>query len=251
MHVLVTRPQADAEDLLTDLHAHGHTAVLAPMLEVHVTARTAPDVRGVQALLFTSANGVRAFTSVSDRRDLPVFAVGKATAEAARGRGFQHVEAAGGDAASLAAHVRARLTPAEGALYHAAGTVTRGALAETLRDAGFTVHREALYDCVPVTDLPADAHAALANGTLDGVLFFSPRTADTFVSVVRSADLGAACRRLHAVCLSPAVAERVRALTWAGVHLAARPERTALLAVLSGLGDGEAAAPSREADRHA
>jgi len=253
MHVLVTRPRADARTLVDELHAHGHTAVLAPMLTIRQRVHTPPDLTGVQAVLFTSANGVRAYATISDRRDLPAFAVGEATAEAARARGFSHVETAGGDAASLAASVRERLRPADGGLYHAAGTVTRGALAETLTAAGFAVRREALYEAVPADALPADAREALTNGTLEGVLFFSPRTADTFVSVVRNAKLAAACRDVHAVCLSPAVAERARALDWASVRVAVRPDRGGLLAALDGSQSesGRTRDNNREADRNA
>ena len=39
---------------------------------------------GVAALAFTSINGVSAFAELSDRRDLPTFCVGDATADAAR-----------------------------------------------------------------------------------------------------------------------------------------------------------------------
>jgi len=251
MNVLVTRPEADAEQLVRELHARGHTLVLAPMFTIRQRTHTAPDLTGVQALLFTSANGVRAFAALAARRDFPAFAVGEATAETARAHGFARVLVGGGDAHTLAASVREQLSPEHGALHHAAGTVTRGGLAETLTAAGFTVHREALYEAVPVDELPAGAHAALARDTLDAVLFFSPRTADTFVSVVRAASLDAACERLHAVCLSPAVAERATAVSWAGVQVAARPDRTALLGALAAVSGGGEPAPPREADRHA
>ena len=56
-------------------------------------ARRRPlDLDGVQALIATSANGVRAFAARDPRRSLPVCAVGDATARAASDAGFADVE---------------------------------------------------------------------------------------------------------------------------------------------------------------
>ncbi len=242
MHVLVTRPRDDAEPLVESLAARGHTAELAPMLSVRPRDDAAVDLEGVQALLFTSANGVRALSARNARRDLPAFAVGEATAEAARAAGFARVESADGDAAALARLVRDRLSPADGALFHAAGTVTAGALKATVEGAGFEVRRRALYEAVPADALPPGIRAGLRERRFDAVLFFSPRTAETFVTLAQRADLSAACRGLSAVCLSSAVAAKAAALPWREVRTAERPERTALLAALDTIGDGP---PSR------
>jgi len=242
MHVLVTRPRADAEPFVGELAARGHTALVEPMFTVRHHA-SAVDLTGVQAVLFTSANGVRALAAATPVRGVRVLAVGHATAAEAEAHGFARVERASGDAESLAALVRDRLDPANGALYHAAGTVTRGALAETLDRAGFSVRREAVYAAEPVDALSEPAQRELAEGTLDAAAFFSPRTAATFVSVTSVAHLAAACRALDAVCLSPVVAERVRALPWRAVHVADTPDREALHTALA------AAAAARKANR--
>ena len=99
MYVLVTRPAEDAENLLRALEARGHQALLAPLLTIapNKDPPGPPELTGVQALLFTSANGVRAFAGLSDWRDLPVFTVGDASAAAARQAGFARVEGAGGE----------------------------------------------------------------------------------------------------------------------------------------------------------
>src|SRR5665213_3569086 len=101
-----TRPPADAASLAQALAARGIEPVLEPLLAI----RQAPDAAallagllpGIQALLFTSANGLRAFALASSRRDIAVLAVGDATAQAARDAGFVDIESAEGDVADLA-----------------------------------------------------------------------------------------------------------------------------------------------------
>lgn len=167
MKVLVTRPAEDGADTAAHLKALGHEALLAPLLTTHFFDSPAPVLEDVQAILATSANGVRAFARRSSRRDFPIFAVGAQTAEAARAAGFADVRDADGNAEALAAAVRGWAKPQDGTLLHAAGAEAEGRLASALRAAGFTVRLEVLYD-VPVTEeLPAAAHAALQAGEID------------------------------------------------------------------------------------
>ncbi|WP_332677143.1 uroporphyrinogen-III synthase, partial [Brevundimonas sp.] len=72
------------------------------MLEIRPLAPVV-ELGGAAALAFTSRNGVDAFAGLSRERDLPVFTVGDATAEAARESGFGRVRSAGGALADLAA----------------------------------------------------------------------------------------------------------------------------------------------------
>ncbi|HYM03709.1 MAG TPA: uroporphyrinogen-III synthase, partial [Stellaceae bacterium] len=88
MKALVTRPREDAASLARAFAERGIEAVIEPMLTIAPVAegarQLAEQLAGVQALLFTSANGVRAFAAASVRRELPVFVVGDASAAAAR-----------------------------------------------------------------------------------------------------------------------------------------------------------------------
>src|SRR6185437_1733472 len=103
-----------------------------------------------------------------------VFAVGDASAAAARLAEFRSVASAGGDVADLAALVAARLSPQQGALVHIAGSEVAGDLAGTLGRAGFSLRRAVLYEARAATALPDEAAAALRQGALDVALFSLP-----------------------------------------------------------------------------
>ena len=242
MRVLVTRPAEDAHALVAALDRRGHEALVEPMLTVApADDMDSPlDLDGVQALLFTSANGVRAFAALSEDRILPVFAVGEASAAAARAAGFGVVESAEGDVTDLARLVDERLDPNAGALFHGAGSKVAGDLKGDLETGGFTVHRVVLYHARPVEALSDSLRTALADGRLDAVTLFSPRTAETFATLLGEADLLSACERLAAVCLSDAVAERVSALPWRDVRIAERPNQDAVLTCLDDIATVEA-----------
>ncbi len=90
--VLNTRPETDSAALLAALDARGYRHLSAPMLDIAFPEPEQNfDISPYQALIFTSANGVRAFDRLSDDRSLPALCVGDATARMCRELGFATV----------------------------------------------------------------------------------------------------------------------------------------------------------------
>jgi uroporphyrinogen-III synthase len=234
LRALVTRPREDAEAVAELLRRKGIEPVIEPLLVIEPRPEGLGEtgdtgLAGVQAVLLTSANGARALAAATAVRGVPVFAVGEATARAARERGFESVESAGGDVDDLARLVASRLDPGGGALLHGAGGAVAGDLAGRLAEGGFEVRRVVLYEARRRDGLSPATAAAFREGGIDMALFFSPRTAATFVTLAAEADIVAACRQVTAFCLSPAVAEAASELSWRRVRCAARPELPALM----------------------
>jgi uroporphyrinogen-III synthase len=237
--VLITRPWEDAEPLAAWLTERGHEALIDPMLDIERLPAPEDDRTGVQGLLFTSANGVRAYGSPVDPL-LPVYAVGAATAAAARSLGFQAVVSAAGDVSALAALVIESCTPTAGVLLHIAASDRAGDLAGLLTQAGFDVHRQVRYRARPAEALTPATVAALTAGKIDVALLFSPRTARTLGTAIALAGLAGACRVVTAACLSAPVAEAAaEAVPWGRLWVATSPTQESLLAVLDESDTGE------------
>jgi uroporphyrinogen-III synthase len=230
VRILVTRPLDDAEETARQLAARGHQVLVAPLLQTRFFDGAPLKLDGVQALLATSANGVRALARRSPRRDLPLFAVGPQTAQAAQAAGFTTVRNADGDARALAQAASVWAQTDKGELLHVSGEDSAGALVETLRESGFAVRRERLY-AVVILDLPPQAVAALKQGALDAALFFSPRSAGRFRDCVLKETLPT--QTLMAVCISAATAAALLPLKFAAIRVAQAPNQDALLACLA------------------
>jgi uroporphyrinogen-III synthase len=232
MRLLITRPHQDAVAIAEVLRARGHVPIIAPLMDVQVREGPEISLDDVQAVLATSANGVRAISRRTPRRDVPIYTVGPQTAEAARSAGFKTVRNADGDSMMLVEFVTARADPAQGQLLHAAGAETAGRVRQALQAKGFTVETAVLYDAVPVAALPEKALTALKDRTLGGVLLFSPRSARTFATLTTEAKLGPACERLDAYCISAATAAALTPLTFARLSVAGAPNQEAILALI-------------------
>ncbi len=232
MRVLLTRPKEDAETFAERLHEQGHEALSVPLLSVRFLDGEPLAFDGVQGLLVTSANGVRALARRSERRDLPVFAVGPQTAREARSAGFARVESADGDVAALADALPRWVRAEAGVLLHAAGAEGAGRLASLLAAKGYEVRTAVLYDVVASTILPQEIVGAIEDGSLDAALFFSPRSTKVFKDCILDASLAGPCGRLIAVCISQAAADALSPLTFGEIRVAVRPNQDALLACL-------------------
>lgn len=230
--LLVTRPSEDAARLAEALAAKGYDVLAEPLLIIEEIDGPDLDLDGVQALLVTSANGARALARRTALRDLPVLAVGDASARAAREAGFVSVQSAAGDVTALARLVKTCLDPSAGSLVHAAASETAGDLAGMLTDAGYAYRRELVYRARTPDHLSAATVMALKVGDVGGALFFSPRTATTFVTLIAREGLAPLVMPLYAYCLSPAVAEAVGGLEWKHVGVAATPDQNSLLSLV-------------------
>ncbi|HXL99870.1 MAG TPA: uroporphyrinogen-III synthase [Rhizomicrobium sp.] len=230
MRVLVTRPREDADATAAKLTALGHDAIVAPLLEIRFREGPAISLDGVQAILATSANGVRAIARRTPRRDVALFAVGRQTADAARRAGFGAVQSADGDGAALTRAAARWAKRDGGSLLHAAGAETKGDLAAALVKDGFDLLTEVLYESVAVDTLPEAAADALRARALDAALFFSPRSAHVFSDLVRKAGLS--CDVALAIAISPAAAKALDGLVFKEVRVAQSPDQDALLTLL-------------------
>jgi uroporphyrinogen-III synthase len=211
--LLVLRPQPGAAATVERARERGLPAIALPLFEIEPIAWQAPDPSAFDGLLLTSANAVRsAGDQLQGLRGLPVYAVGEATAEAARTSGFDI--AAAGEAGvdrllgSLAESLR---------LLHLCG--------EDRRDAADAPQSIAV---VPVYRAKAIAAPGLSVADGEVVLLHSPRAAR------RLAELVTDRTGISIAAISAAAAEAAGS-GWAAVEVAAQPSDDALLALAARL----------------
>jgi uroporphyrinogen-III synthase len=239
MAVLVTRPQPDDEATAAALRARGFEVLLAPMLRFEPVAFHADEAARYGAVIVTSANALRGIAphrEASRLLELPLFAVGKHSAEAARRAGFNKVISADGDAAGLRDSVVAavktkQLKKADTLLYLAGADLARD-LAGELGERGFTVVTQTTYRMVPVPSLPRDVCDAFAAHRIEAVLHYSRRSARVFLDAVRAGGVEISALAIPQCCISAAVASVVRDAGATQVVAAASPDENALFEAL-------------------
>ena len=219
--LLLLRPQPGNDASAARAKAMGLAVIQAPLFEIVASSAKAPPAGPFDALLLTSANGVRfGHDLIAAHADLPLYAVGEATALPAREEGHADVIVGRGDAASTVPMI---LRDGHAQVLHICG--------EDVRDfdsLGITFVRHAVYRSAEVPE-------AAVRGTLEGLdetvaAIHSPR-AGRRLNALLNADQRA---RIHVAAISEKAAKAC-GTGWASLTVSATPDDTALLACAQSL----------------
>lgn len=182
--ILVIRPEPGLTETRHLLEERGWTTW--GMESLLVTPRIPARQSDPAGVLITSSQAIPALCGAIDR-NVPVYAVGDATAGRVRAQGYGSVFSARGTALELAAFVRDRISPSAGSLLLLSGEKYGLDLCGTLRGYGFTVRRRVAYSVRPRRTLPADVRQALDAGQIGWAMVFSAASACAFRDSLRRA----------------------------------------------------------------
>ncbi len=211
--LLLTRMRLQSEAFAAELAQISEIKChIAPMQEM----RDLPveiDFDGVDGLVFTSKNGVKSFARRWQRRDIPAYCVGPATADTASDLGMI-AHAASGNSQSLA-----KLINGAGVQnpLHLHGLHKAGDLPVKGRSI-------VIYEQVA---LPLDAKtiSLLTGGKIDAIALFSPRSAQLLADAWQTG-----WPEVSFYCISKATAEPVKNI--GKTRISSQPSANAVLALL-------------------
>ncbi len=237
MNLVVTRPEADGERTAAALRALGHEVLLTPLMRVEALpgdlAGALNNIWG--AVVITSANAPMALAD-NPARDallkLPLFAVGRRSAEAARAAGFADVTSAGGDVHDLVKLIVERRAYARAPILYLAGADRAADLTAELATHGLAADMRVVYRAVTAPYPPALV-AALDAGAVDGVLHFSKRSAENYLAGAQAAGRIARALQVRHYCLSAQVAAPLAEAGAAHISIAAHPSEAGLIELLT------------------
>lgn len=215
--VIVLRPEPGASETLDRAKARGLDAVSVPLFAIEPLDWSPPEASGFDALLLTSANALQfGGEQLTSLRGLPVHAVGKATADAAREAGFDI--ASSGDAG--VERLLASLEPGF-RLLHLCGE-DRKEVSARQKITAVPVYRSKVIE--PAPDL------STASGAV--VMIHSPRAGQRFAELAEQQELDRA--QIAVIAISSAAAA---GRGWKRVAVAEHPSDDALLALAERLCD--------------
>jgi uroporphyrinogen-III synthase len=218
MRLLIIRPQPGADATARLARLAGIEPVTSPLFEIQPLAWLAKDPAHYDALMLTSTNAVRhAGAALAALLPLPVYAVGEATANAARAAGFHVIFAGGTDANALlvqaAANGDARLL-----------WLTGGHQSRINLPPGVTLDSALVYNSAALA--PAQAFIELLSSPIL-VALHSVRAARHFLTICEAHGIDK--NTISIAALSPSIAESA-AEGWQDVLISDAPNDAALMA---------------------
>lgn len=242
MRVLVTRPDPASRrtaQLLADL---GHAPVLLPLFETRFVEVDPNILNGDwAALVFTSANAVKAVGGAFVSSNPPVYTVGGATAHAARGFGYTDIRAGTAGGRELAEMIAADVASGELALpegreiLYLAAQDRRPELEQGLSAASIPVTAAVVYRMDKISYSTDFIISAKMSSVPDAVLLYSPNAARRLFELFAAQALESPASGMAVCCLSSEVAAACPASVISRIRVAEAPNEAALLETLRSL----------------
>lgn len=230
-NVLITRPTPAGEKLGKLLQQLGFNVLLSPMMTIASCEAPRPAIDGISAVMFTSKNAVAAIYGkqgeIAPLISLPCFCVGCQTSEAANKAGFNNIITGNGDGLDLASAVQEKM-PSGSSLLHIRGKNIKSASEEALTPIKYRIVQWQVYKAEAATEIRPEIITAMRQKGVDIALFFSPRTAEIFASLVNAAGLADCCSSISAIAISRRVADALEALSWEQISIAKEPSEKAM-----------------------
>ena len=217
--LILTRPLEQAKRFAKQASL-GLEVVYAPLLQIEMLG--VGNINDYDSVIVTSENGAQSLKGANWGGET-VYCVGPRTSKSIAELGVVTTEF-GGDAASLIDGL-IEANP-KGRLLHLRGRHGRGDISKTLREAGVDCDERIAYE-QHALKFPPDLAKQLAEGAVDLLPLFSPRSAKLFVASCPSAPSAGV------VCLSDAVAAELPKNAFGSIEICASPNGDAMREALS------------------
>ena len=231
--IIIIRPEPDASRDVEWLQRYKVPAMAVPVMYAKQQPFNLPDVSLFQAIIFTSRHAVAALADVFKHlslRSLPVYAVGRNTALAARHAGFDQVTSGPGDGKGLMRLMTADLRQDAGKILWPSASIVSFDIASQLNEFGFSVQQIPVYKMMPTASCAADLSARLATCSSAAVVAMSARSMALFPEVLNKEEFADQRKIITVIAGSEPIAAAA-GLEWADIIVAKAPRRSRILAI--------------------
>ena len=231
--IITIRPEPDASRDVDWLQRYKVPAMAMPVMCAKQQPFNLPDASLFQAIIFTSRHAVAAISDVFKHvslRSLPVYAVGRNTALAARHAGFEQVTSGPGDGKGLMTLMTADLRQDAGKILWPSASVVSFDIASHLNEFGFSVQQIPVYTMTPTASCAASLSARLSACSSAAVVAMSTRSMALFSEVLNNQEFSDQRKIITVIAGSAPIAEAA-GLGWADIIVAKAPRRSRILAI--------------------
>ena len=202
--LLLTRTEIGNKQLAKQLHSVNENIklVYGSLFEIQ-NRKIHPKMDGIKALIFTSKNAVFASKALKIGAKIPVYCVGKSTAEIAKKYGFLALSS-DGNSLDLIEFIKKNFKPDNGSMLYLRGEDIAFNTAEVLRESGYTILE---YVCYRQRRLKLENHILekISKEVIGSAVFFSPNSARFFAEEVQKLP-----DHFVAFCMSKTVAKTLK-----------------------------------------
>jgi len=219
MHILLTRPLEDCQEMILKFQSLGHNVSHLPLISIEGLNYENLNLSDFNGIIFTSSNAIKFFDIKNIDKKIVCFCVGSATEKKARSVGFQNVFAAEGNVNNLKELILQNFNSSEGKLLYVSGEVVSSNLDKQLLSEGYNVKRVINYRANPIEKYNEDFIEKLKLKMPEIVYVYSQNSAINFLKVIKNYNLETLWMTANLMCISEKTSSILNEIKWKKIFL--------------------------------
>ena len=229
MHILLTRPLEDIQELILKFQGLGHVVSHMPVIKIEKVNYKSINFSEFSGIIFTSSNAIKYLdTRLLDKNKI-CFCVGSATEKKARSVGFQNVISTDGNVSNLKELILQNFNHSSGKLLYISGEVITNDLDQDLISNGYDVKRIINYTAKSIENLDEKFIEKLKLKMPEIVYIYSQNSALSFLKLIKNYNLGDFWMNTNLMCISEKTSSILNEIKWKKIFIFSPGEEEFLL----------------------
>ena len=229
MHILLTRPLEDIQELILKFQELGHVVSHMPVIRIEKVNYKNINFSEFSGIIFTSSNAIKHLDTRSIDKNKICFCVGSATEKKARSVGFQNVISTDGNVSNLKELILQNFYSSSGKLLYISGEVITNDLDQDLISNGYDVKRIINYSARSIENLDEKFIEKLKLKMPEIVYIYSQNSALSFLRLVKNYNLSDFWMDTNLMCISEKTSSILNEIKWKKIFIFSPGEEEFLL----------------------
>ena len=219
MHILLTRPLEDSQELILRLQILGHQISHMPLIKIEKKNHENINFSDYKGIIFTSSNSVKFLDIKLIDKKINCFCVGSSTEKKARSKGFLNVFSAEGNVRNLKELILQNYNSSDGKLLYVSGQQISVDLDKELISEGYSIKRIINYSANPIKEVKNDFIEKLKLEMPDIVYVYSHNSAISFLNLIKNHELTKYWMNTNLMCIGEKTSAVLNEIKWKKIFL--------------------------------
>ena len=219
MHILLTRPLEDSQELILRFKSLGHQVSHLPVINIEKKDYENINLNEFKGIIFTSTNAIKNLDVSRINKNIFCFCVGDATEKIVKEKGFQNIFTASGNVANLKEIILQNFDKKIGNLVYVSGELISYDLDLELKKEGYTIKRIITYKVNSNQILSDEFIKDLKSSIPEIVFIYSENSARSYLNLLKKYNLLDIWMETNLMCLGEKASSVLNEIKWKKIFL--------------------------------
>ena len=219
MHILLTRPLEDSQELILRFKSLGHQVSHLPVINIEKKDYENINFSEFKGIIFTSTNAIKNLDVSKINKNIFCFCVGDATEKIVKEKGFQNIFTASGNVSNLKEIILQNFDKKIGNLVYISGELISYDLDLELKKEGYTIKRIITYKVNSNQILSDEFIKDLKSSIPEIVFIYSENSARSYLNLLKKYNLLDIWMETNLMCLGEKASSVLNEIKWKKIFL--------------------------------